>query len=150
MSIFGVPPLPPQSRRHLKMAPKQKRMAHKFNLIYRGTLPLITRKVLVRFQAVATDPRVLLNLVGSISPKRTKGTVAKPTEYPTMKNTSPTTGSHSRPFHGTGNRFTIADGEILSLHLSMVASNLNANSSYKIRIGGLLNQGSFDVCNWLY
>ena len=85
-------------------------MAYEFTVV----LSLITRKVLVRFQAVATDPRVLLNLAGSISPKRTKGTVAKPTEYPTMKNTSPTTGSHSRPFHSAGNRLTFAGGEILS------------------------------------
>ena len=68
-------------------------------------LSLITRKVLARFQAVATGPSVLLNLEGSNSPKSTKGTVAKPTEYPTMKNTSPTTGSHSSPFHCTGDRF---------------------------------------------
>ena len=71
-------------------------------------LSLITRKVLARFQAVATGPSVLLNLEGSNSPKSTKGTVAKPTEYPTMNNTRPTIGSHSRPWlHYIDDRFKI-------------------------------------------
>ena len=70
-------------------------------------LAFITRKVLVRFQAVAADPKVLLNLAGSISPKSTNGTVAKPTEYPTMKKTRPTIGSHSSPWLHLDDRFKI-------------------------------------------
>ena len=72
-------------------------------------LSFITRKVFVRFQAVAAAPSVLLNCAGSISPRSTKGTVAKPAEYPTMKNTRPTTGSQSRPCPG---RFKVTEREI--------------------------------------